>query len=158
MKKGLFFIFVCAFFASAQMASAQFTEYTWESYGVSFVVPSTHQVKQNAEDVFESGDNFTWLEMYPYKDDTETAKGMILDIVGDLEETRILKEGAYKVGGYDGYWITCEQSKHPEWQFWYIGFIDPVSDVNFYAIIWYKKNNPAALKLAQQMSLKFKKM
>lgn len=158
MKKVLNLIFVCAFFVIAHNASAQFTNYTWKDYGVSFAVPSTHKVQRSSGEVFESGDNLTWLEMYPYKDSEATAKGMISGIADSEEGLTTMNEGSYKVGGYEGYWITCEVSKHPTWQFWYIGFIDPASDVNFYAKIWYKKGNVAAENLAKQMSMKFKKM
>ena len=158
MKKVLNLIFVCALFVIAHNASAQFTNYTWKDYGVSFAVPSTHKVQRSSGEVFESGDQLTWLEMYPYKDSEATAKGMISGIAGSEEGLTTMNEGAYKVGGYEGYWITCNVSSHPEWQFWYIGFIDPASDVNFYAKIWYKKNSPEASKLAKEMSMKFKKM
>ena len=158
MRKLASFFVVCMFFILTHKASAQFTEYTWKDYGVKFSVPSTHVVKQSTGKVFESGDKMTWLQMYPYKNSEATAKGMISAIVDDLNDVSILDEGAYKVGGYDGYWITCENSKLPEWQYWYIGFIDPKSDVNFYAIIWFKKGNAAAKKLANDMSYKFKKM
>lgn len=158
MKKLLSLIFVCAFFVIAHNASAQFTKYNWASYGVSFEVPSTHQVKKSNGDMFESGDQLTWLEMYPYKNSAETADGMIHAVIETEEGLTTMNEGSYKVGGYEGYWITCEVSQHPTWQFWYIGFIDPASDVNFYAKIWFKKGNAAASELAKKMSMKFKKM
>ena len=139
MKKIISSAILCTLFLFAFQAKAQFQEYNWKDFKVSFSIPATHEIKASSATEFESGDNLTWLQMYPYKDETETAKGMILK-VADEADVDILKEGAYKVGGYDAYWITCETAKEPEWQFWYIGLIDPKSDVNFYAIIWFKKN------------------
>lgn len=158
MKKLSSIVLVCVFLTLTSSAFAQFTNYNWKDYGVSFAVPSTHRVLQNTADEFASEDNNTSLHLFPYNDASATPKGMIVSIVNELPDLNILQEGAYKVGGYDGYWITCEESEHPGWQYWYIGFIDPNSDVNFYAIIGYKKNNAAAVKLAEQMSYKFKKI
>jgi len=142
----------------ANKSVAQYTEYTWKDYGVKFSIPTTHEVKQSTGEIFESGDTMTWLEMYPYKDSQATAEGMISAVVGGEAGVSIIDEGTYKVGGYDAYYITCEQSAHPEWRYWYIGFIDPISDVNFYAKIWFKKNAPTATKIAQDMSSRFKKI
>ena len=137
---------------------AQETRYNWSDYGVSFSIPNTHKIKTNSADVFESGDNLTWLEMYPYKDASATAKGMVIAVAKEQTDMKILDEGAYKTGGYDGYWITCESASHPEWQYWYIGFIDPNSDTNFYAVIWFKKGNAKAKEIANKMSYSFKKL
>ncbi len=159
MKKTVSSAILCILFLFAFQAHAQvkFQEYNWKDFKVSFSIPTTHKIEANSDTEFESGDNLTWLQMYPYKDETETAKGMIEKVAKEAG-VKIHDQGEYQVGGYDAYWITCESAKEPEWEYWYIGLIDPKTDVNFYAIIWYKKNNDAAGKIAEAMSLKFKKM
>lgn len=151
------FLLLLFFGFSAETATAQTTLYNWDSYGVQFSVPSTHKVKQSSGTAFESGDNLTWIEMYPFKDYSATAKGMIQTITTQ-NNYNVISEGAYKSGGYDGYWIRCSTSKHPTWLFWVIGFIDPESDTNFYSIIWWKKGNQRAYDLAYDMSYSFKRM
>jgi hypothetical protein len=162
MKKKLNYFLLAAlvvcFNLLATDSSAQVTRYEWSGHGISFAIPNTHKIKHNADDFFESGDNLTWLEMYPYKDASVTAKGMIMDVAKADPTMRILDEGSYKTGGYDGYWITCEENSHPDWQYWYIGFIDPKSDTNFYAKIWFKKGNSRAQEIANKMSTSFKKI
>jgi hypothetical protein len=150
------FLSYLSFFTT--QANAQETLYNWKDYGVSFSVPKTHAIKNNTSSTFESGDNLTWLEMYPYKDGSATAKGMVYEVAKKQSSINIVDEGAYTSGGYDGYWLTCETDAYPEWRFWYIGFIDPASDVNFYAKIWFKKNDPIAKSIANKMSYSFKKM
>lgn len=142
---------------STNIATAQTTLYNWDSYGVQFSVPSTHEIKQSSGTAFESGDNLTWIEMYPFKDYSATAKGMVQEIMNKKGYSAI-SEGAYKSGGYDGYWIRCATPQHPTWLFWVIGFIDPESDTNFYSIIWWKKDNQRAYDLAYNMSYSFKRM
>lgn len=160
MRKMLLSLLVVAFVSSTfavDSSFAQTTKYNWKKYGVSFFIPNTHTIKQNTPDAFESGDTKTWIEMYPYEDASETAKGMI-EKVASNGGFNIEAEGAYESGGYDGYWVRCNTSKHPTWSFWLIGFIDPNSATNFYTIIWWKKGDNAAYKIAYDMSYSFKKM
>lgn len=160
MKKTNFLFSICLIFSSLWLVSsaqAQETVYNWADFGVSFAIPNTHKIKKNTATSFESGDNLTWLEMYPYKDASATAKGMITAVAEEETGLSILEEGSYKSGGYDGYWITCEIPSQPDWQFWYIGFIDPDSDTNFYAKIWFKKGSAVAKSIANKMSYSFKK-
>jgi len=156
MMKSLLVTILVALFTVAT-ASAQWQEYTWSQYGLSFSVPSTHQIKVNKSDKFESGDNMTWIELYPYNDASETAKGMIKK-VAQQGGFSIYKEGAYNSGGWEGYWVECTTAKWPTWKFWLIGFIDPNSETNFYSIIWWKKGNQKAYNIAYDMSYKFRKM
>ncbi len=144
-----------ALFISSQLAYSQEVVYNWEDYGVSFSVPKTHKLLKNTADEFESGDDLTWLQMYPFKDASVTAKEMVEGIVQSAG-MKVMKEGAYKSGGYDGYWILSQSPKYPDWEYWYIGFIDPNSDTNFYAIIWFKKGNKKAYDIANKMSYSFK--
>ncbi len=160
MRKNILSLFIVAFIActvTTKGLMAQTTKYNWTKYGVSFSVPSTHTIKQNTADVFESGDANTWIEMYPYEDASETALGMVQKVAsnGGFE---IESEGAYESGGYDGYWIRCNTSQHPTWKFWIIGFIDPNSSTNFYTIIWWKKDNKAAYDIAYNMSYSFQQI
>jgi len=138
-------------------AQAQTTTYTWDYYGVKFAIPNTHEIKNSTSAEFTSGDNLTWLHMEPYKDYSETAKGMVDKIAAEQNYT-ILGRGAYHSGGYDGYWIRCSAATHPDWYYWVIGFVDPNSDTNFYATIWWKKGNQTAYNIAYNMSYSFKKM
>jgi hypothetical protein len=160
VKKICVFLLVIAFVGSTWAANdlfAQTTKYEWKKYGVSFLIPNTHAIKKNTADAFESGDSKTWIEMYPYEDANETAKGMI-EKVASNGDFNIEAEGAYKSGGYDGYWIRCNTSKHPAWSFWIVGFIDPNSATNFYSIIWWKKGDNEAYKIAYNMSYSFKQI
>jgi len=159
MKKVLVFTMLFCFlaFTSAQLSMAQTIKYNWEKYGVSFSIPSTHQLKKSTADEFESGDNLTWLQMYPFQDASETAKGMIEKVAGEGGYV-IESEGAYQSGGYDGYWVRCKSESYPEWMFWLVGFIDPNSPTNFYTIIWWKKGDQKAYKIAYDMSYSFKRM
>ena len=144
----------CLFVSAAE---AQTINYTWDQFGVKFAIPQTHEVKNSTASEFTSGDNLTWLHMEPYKDYSETAKGMV-DRIAAENNYRILGQGAYTSGGYDGYWIRCSADTHPDWLYWVIGFIDPNSDTNFYATIWWKKGNTAAYNIAHKMSYSFQKM
>lgn len=134
---------------------AQTTNYNWDSYGLSFTVPSTHEVKQSGSAEFESGDNKTWIEIYPYKDYSATPQSMI-DKVVSTEGFAIESKGDYSSGKFKGRWVRATTPKHPTWKFWVIGFIDPDSDVNFYTIIWWKKGDSSAYNLAYDMSYSFK--
>lgn len=159
MKKLIFTLVISFFVLSTNIGYAQFQAYEWEYYHLSFEIPKTHKIIANTADNFESGDDNTYLQLYPYKDITESPESMIKSVLDNIEGgVKIFEEGDYEVGGYNGHWITCEINKYPEWQYWYIGFIDPASDVNFYAIIWYKKGNANAKNIANDMSFKFKKM
>jgi hypothetical protein len=158
MKKTIFFLLfasICVF--TVNNLFAQTKKYNWTKYGVSFSIPTTHEVKKNAADEFESGDDLTWIQMMPFKDSTQTAKGMIEEVAKAGGFT-VEEEGAYTSGGYDGYWVRSTSSQYPEWQYWLIAFIDPNSSTNFYAIIWWKKGNDAAYKIAYDMSYSFKKI
>lgn len=137
--------------------NAQTTKYTWSKYGVSFSIPNSHEVIKNVADEFESGDELTWLQMYPFEDESATAQGMVQEVVKE-GGYNIVEEGEYTSGGYDGYWIQCTSDEHPEWEYWLIGFIDPDSATNFYAIIWWKKDNQRAYDIANTMSYSFKKV
>jgi hypothetical protein len=159
MKRILVSVLVIALiglFSSNNMHS-QTVKYDWSGYGVSFSIPKTHEVKKSAADEFESGDDLTWLQLYPFKDASKTAKGMIEEVVS-TGGFKSVEEGEYTSGGYDGYWMQCTSDKYPEWEYWLIGFIDPASETNFYAIIWWKKGNDAAYKIAYDMSYSFKKI
>jgi hypothetical protein len=149
-------VWIFALILFSQTAFSQETVYKWGDFGVCFAIPNTHKILKNSGEEFESGDDLTWIQMYPFKDATVTAKGMVEGVVKEAGMT-ILKQGAYQSGGYDGYWVTSESSQYPEWQYWYIGFIDPTSDTNFYAVIWFKKNNKKAYDIANKMSYSFKK-
>ncbi len=155
MKSILMTVFVAVL--SIATATAQWQDYTWEQYGLAFSVPSSHQLKQNKADAFESGDSKTWMELYPYHDASETAKGMIQKVAAKGGFT-ISNEGVYNSGGWNGYWVQATTSKWPTWEFWLIGFIDPNTSANFYSIIWWKKGNQSAYKIAYDMSYKFRKM
>ncbi|TAG45868.1 MAG: hypothetical protein EAZ31_01050 [Cytophagia bacterium] len=160
MKKIIVSFLIATFMVSTLSIGslfAQTTKYNWKKYGVSFVIPNTHALKKNTADAFESGDSKTWIEMYPYEDANETAKGMIQKVAGN-GGFAVEGEGAYKSGGYDGYWLRCNTKKHPTWKFWLIGFIDPVSATNFYTIIWWKKDDKAAYKIAYDMSYSFRQI
>ncbi len=150
---GMLLLFAVLF--SSQIAYSQETVYNWDDYGVSFSIPNTHKVLKSSSEEFESGDDLTWLQMYPFKDASVTAKEMVAGIVEEAG-MKVMKEGAYKSGGYDGYWILSQSPKYPDWEYWYIGFIDPNSDTNFYAIIWFKKGNKKAYDIANKMSYSFK--
>ncbi len=136
---------------------AQWTDYTWGDYGLQFSIPNTHTVKRNKADAFESGDNTTWIELYPYDDISETPEDMIRN-VAERSRFSIEEEGEYNSGGWEGYWVQCASDQHPEWKYWLIGFVDPESESNFYAIIWWKKGNDAAYNIANEMSYKFEKL
>ncbi len=159
MRKAIIGLFLIAFVSQIWMqdAQAQTQLYNWSKYGVSFSIPKTHAIKKNLADEFESGDNLTWLQMYPYEDASETAKGMVENVAAGGGFS-IESEGAYTSGGYDGYWVRATSETYPGWKFWLIGFIDPNSATNFYAIIWWKDGNSAAYKIAYDMSYSFKKM
>jgi hypothetical protein len=158
MKK-LFITFVVLLIAgtfATTNLNAQTSVYTWEDYGLQFSIPDTHELKKNTADEFESGDESTWLELFPYKDSKETAQGMIEKVAANGGFT-IQEKGKYTSGGYQGYWVKSESAEYPEWQYWLIGFIDPTSPTNFYAIIWWKKGDQDAYKIAWDMSYSFKK-
>ncbi|MFT5617730.1 MAG: hypothetical protein ACI85I_000955 [Arenicella sp.] len=148
---------VALFLFVAGVANAQTIKYTWKDYGVAFSIPTTHEVKNSSGSEFTSGDNTTWLHMEPFKDYSETAKGMVDKIVRK-EGYQVSGEGEYHSGGYDGYWARCSATTHPDWLYWVIGFIDPASDTNFYATIWWKKGNSNAYNIAYNISYSFKKM
>jgi hypothetical protein len=151
------FVIICFLCLSANAAFGQTKAHNLTKYGLSFSIPVSHTTKQDSPDTFESGDNLTWIEVYPYKTYSATAKGMIQD-VANQRSFKIESEGAYTSGGYDGYWIRCKTDKHPSWKFWIIGFIDPNSDTNFYSVIWWKDGNQIAYNIAYKMSYSFKKM
>ena len=156
MKK-VFFV-VAAFMLLGFVLKAQTTVYKWEKYGIEFAVPKTHEILKNQADEFESGDNLTWLQMFPYLDVTEqTAQGMV-EKIADEKNFTIEEEGAYNSGKYDGYWIKSKSEKYPEWEYWLIGFIDPNIPTNFYTIILWKKGDKDAYDIAYNMSYSFKKM
>jgi hypothetical protein len=156
MKKVLFIVVVFVLFGF--VGKAQTTVYTWKKYGIQFAIPKTHEIQQNQSDAFESGDDLTWLQMFPYLDAEEpTAKGMI-EKVAKTRNFSIEEEGEYTSGGYDGYWIKSKSADYPEWEYWLIGFIDPSSPTNFYTIVWWKIDNDKAYDIAYEMSYSFKKM
>ena len=68
MKKFLVFVLVIALIGllSGNNLFAQTVNYDWSGYGVSFSIPKTHEVKKSAADEFESGNDLTWLQMYPF--------------------------------------------------------------------------------------------
>jgi len=159
MKRTVISLVMITFIAAITITSlsAQTVPYTWKKYGISFAIPKTHDVSKNSTDEFESGDEQTWLQMFPFTDGSETAQGMI-EKVAAQGKFSIEEEGEYTSGGYDGYWLQCSSATYPEWQYWLIGFIDPASETNFYSIIWWKKGDDAAYKIAYDMSYSFKKM
>lgn len=152
----MFVLLVVATFLTNTSAFAQFKTYNFTAFGVKFDIPNTHKIIKNQGVEFESGDNLTWLELYPFNDASVTSDQMI-DAVVSEKAMSIEQRGKYTSGGYEGTWIRCTDAAHPEWKFWVIGFIDPNSETNFYAIIWYKKNNQAAYDIAYKMSYSFKK-
>lgn len=141
-------------FFSVQLTYAQETRYDWNDYGVSFAVPSTHKVLKSSGEEFESGDDLTWLQMFPFFDASVTAKEMIAGVVKEAG-MKVVKEGHYKSGVYDGYWILSQSPADPEWEYWCIGFIDPYSETNFYALIWFKKGNKRAYDMANKIAYSF---
>lgn len=153
----LFSFFIVSFFVFNLTINAQTTVYTWEDYGLQFEIPNTHEIKVSTADEFESGDSQTWLNLYPYKDIEATADGMVYDIVSDGYYD-IESEGEYSSGGWEGYWVRCTSEEYPDWKYWIIGFIDPESENNFYAIIWWKKDDNEAYNIAYDMSYSFTKM
>jgi hypothetical protein len=150
-------LFLLAFLFCANQGFAQTSIYKWASYGASFAIPNTHKVKVNTAEAFESGDKNTWLELYPYKDETESAEGMI-DKLLLIDGVKVSGRGEYTTGGYEGHWARCERESHPDWYFWYIGIVDPKTAVNFYAVVWYKKGDDAAYETASKMVYSFQKM
>jgi len=159
MKKVIITLLVVAFIGQINLSKtqAQTTKYDWKKYGVSFSIPNTHTLKKNSADEFESGDSKTWLQMFPFEDASQTAKGMV-ETVAANGGFKAEAEGAYTSGGYDGYWVRATTDQYPTWKFWLIGFIDPQSATNFYTIIWWKKGDDAAYKIAYDMSYSFKKI
>ncbi|TAD97831.1 MAG: hypothetical protein EAZ97_11860 [Bacteroidetes bacterium] len=158
MKKSFYLtLFFVALFFCVSKSFAQTTVTNWKGSNLSFAIPNTHKLKSNTADAFESGDKNTWLEIYPYKDAAENSQAMIQKLVSE-EGIKVASEGEYTTGGYEGYWARCEKASHPEWLFWYIGVVDPKTNHNFYAVVWYKKDDQTAQDLASKIAYSLQKM
>ncbi len=160
MKKfNLFFasaIFFLLLFSGHHESFAQTTkEFKWEQYGFKFSVPITHEVRTSSSELFESGDNLTFLQIVPGQNNysEEEFYQKLIERGG----SNILDEDNAFIDYFECYWVHCYADETPEWEYWIIAFHDWLGgEIKFFAYLWWQKGNEQAKQIALEIFNSFR--
>ena len=100
-----FKLFLMMMLAIVQLASAQMTEWTWDTYQTKFMAPKDFKVLKNDKTIFSAGNEHINLTIYP-REDSELEYEEMLEL---LENWAISTKLTYETGGeyiedLNGYW------------------------------------------------------
>ena len=132
-------------------------DYTWDQYNITFTLAEDFKVTTNAADEFTAKGDGMEFGIFPFTDETvdhtnitdytvEIAKSVELEEVDDADVVTLngLK-GAYVEGYKDGSRVVL------------LGFLDPDSDTNFFAIITFADDDKNAEDEAVRIIKSFRK-
>lgn len=151
MKKTSFAFMILFFITSYARVSAQaFEDWSWNTYGLNFSVPSNMKVTVNSADEFGAklDNDLLHLAIFPWEDDQLTKETL------NAEVKKLVKSLGYRgaalveleLNGFEGGYIIAEKDGVTTIV---VGLLDPESATNFYALIIYGPGyEDAALTIA----------
>lgn len=154
-----FFIlmFVCLFlFREAEKTLAQsYTEVKDDMFlFAKWNVPTTHEEIDAEEVWFWSEDDITALKIFLNSSkDKEELKRDVIELAGE----NIIEQGEQNYNGLWSFWTSTTSDTWPDYWLWCIGFFDDTIEP-FVVIIYFKKNNDLATKIAGDIYTSFRKL
>lgn len=136
---------------------AQDVDFEWTQHHIKFTLSEDFRVTANSAEEFTASGDGMEFGIFPFSDNTldhsniaeytvEIAKSLELEEVDDVDVLSLNGlEGAYVEGYKDGDRVVL------------LGFIDPSSDTNFFAVITFADDDPEAEKEAVRMIESFRK-
>ncbi len=147
---------------------AKAANFEWKDYNVQFVLPDDMKITANTGDKFEAESPGLSFDIYPWKDAKETAQNIAKEAFATLgkelevdpKTAKSSDGGALKINEYDAYLMEGEgKAKDGALIYAVIGMIDPGSEVNFAAYVYfYSEDKEEALKKAVGILKSIKKM
>ncbi|MEK7431779.1 MAG: hypothetical protein AABZ74_01500 [Cyanobacteriota bacterium] len=144
------------------------SEWEWKDYNVQFALPDDMKVTTSTGDKFLAEAPGLSFEIYPWKDAKETAQNIAKEAFATLgkelevdpKTAKTSDGGALKINEYDAYLMEGEgKAKDGGLIYAVIGLIDPKSEVNFAAYVYfYSEDKDSAIKNAIDILMSIKKM
>lgn len=161
MKKSVLFFLLVIFcspsFMSRNLSAQTMREFTWEQYHFKYSIPFSHVIKTSNSDLFESGDDYTYLQIVPcqnYYEHGELHQKLIERVKGN-----ILDQGEeYWFDLYDCYWIHCYSEETPYWEYIIASLEEYLGKQEFFIYVWWQKGNEQAKQTAMDMYYSIKSM
>ncbi len=130
----LLVVFFCAGFVKT--ASAQWTDYNWETYGIGFKAPTEFTLKQNDHKAFTASGAIFTMSIKPWEDASVTDPVEIcqkaMDITPGTDKTVIKEAAIDDLNGLTGYEAYCTATQNGKMMHMVIGgYLDPKSSTNF---------------------------
>ncbi len=130
----LFILFFCAGFVKT--VSAQWKDYTWESYGIDFKAPTNLTLKQNDHKAFTASNAIFTMSIKPWKDASVTDPVEIcqkaMDITPGTDKTVIKEVSIPNLHGLKAYEAYCTAIQTRKLMHMVIGgYLDPSNSTNF---------------------------
>lgn len=101
--KNLFLLL--AFMVVGQIASAQMTEWTWDTYRVKYSAPSNFKVLKNSASGFSAGNNNINLTIYPENGANISYDAMLSSLTRWAKAQKLsFADGAQYLEDLNGYW------------------------------------------------------
>lgn len=126
------------------VTAAEMSDWEWNDFNVQFSLPDTMKVIKNTADTFEATNDSVEFDIYPWKDESETAEHIAKEAFATLStelgiDPKTVKKtdgGSLKINGFDAYLMEGSgQSKNGGRIYAVVGLIDPDSSVNFAAYV-----------------------
>ena len=157
MIKKTVFIVVLMFFSDLLYSQSDWKQMTWPTYGIDFMVPGNFKMIENTTDIFVAeGDGFSFA-IQPWRDSTLTVEQVAAKALEQLnaDDAEITARDKIDLNGFEGYEIIgAGQQEGEAVLFIVLGFIDPVSDLNYsaYIMFWHDpKTDDENIKIAKQI-------
>ncbi len=166
--KSLFAIVLPILIFTLPVSAVDMSEWEWKDFNVKFSLPADMKVTKSTGEEFSAEDDSLAFDIYPWKDETETAESIAKEAFNTLAtelgiDPKTVKKtdgGSMKINEYDAYLMEGEgKAKNGNIIYAVVGLTDPTSGVNFAAYVdFWSEDKEESLKRAVDILNSIKKM
>jgi hypothetical protein len=141
MKKALV-ILSMIFFTSETHAQTGWIQLTWPAYGIDFELPENFVIIESSPETYMAESKGFSFSMRPWRDSTLTAEQVAAKALAELnaDNVSITFRDKIDLDGFEGYEMIGAGEQEGNGLFFVaLGFIDPLSDLNYsaYILFWH---------------------
>lgn len=128
------------FFSNQLYSQSGWVQMTWPAYGIDFMLPENFAVFESSADHYIAQGNGFSFAIRPWRDSTLTAEQVAAKALEQLnaEDAAITFRDKIDLDGFEGYEIIgAGRQEGSDLFFVALGFIDPLSDLNYSAYIMF---------------------
>ncbi len=134
--------FGLVFFPCLLFAQSGWNQLTWPAYGIDFMLPENFVIIESSSEMYVAESKGFSFAIRPWRDSTLTAEQVAARALEQLnaDSVEITFRDKIDLDGFEGYeMIGAGQQDGSDLFFVALGFIDPVSDLNYsaYILFWH---------------------